>query len=75
MNKNDLLHEINGIVMTYISGTVDQLWHDVHDKCEEQDIEFMFHDILGIVEGNLERAADYICSDLEDYLKFEGKLK
>ena len=72
---NDRLHQINGIVMTYIAGAVDELWHEVYEECKKEDIEFMFHDILDIVEGNLDRAADYICSDLEDYLKFEGKLK
>ena len=75
MNDNDLLHQINGIILTYISGIVDELWHEVHAECEKEDIEHMFHDILGIVEGNLDRATDNIYSDLEDYLKFEGKIK
>ena len=67
--------EINGIVATYIAGAVDELWHEVHAKCEEYDIEFLFHDILDIVEGHLERAADYIDVDLEDHFKFEGMQK
>ena len=68
MNE-ELKNEILGTVQTYISGTIDDLYGNVFDQLKDEKLNLKFHDVVGIVEDHLERAADNIYWDLEDMFK------
>ena len=61
--------QLMGLVATYISGAIDELYSEYYHLLNPEDrIVSEFHDVANLMETHLDNAAHNIFNDLEDFV-------